>query len=374
MQPGVRAKSDSHGSRKLLTSNQAIAEAVRIAKPDVIAAYPITPQSPIAERLAEMVARKELDSKFVRVESEYSALAVIHGAATAGARVFTATSSHGLLYMYEMCWWVAGSRLPVVMGVATRSLGAPWNIHGDHTDIMCLRDAGWIICMAESAQEAFDLTLQAFMISEKVNLPVAVGIDAFTMSHTAEVVEIRKVEIPARRQAYEIDPSVHVAVNAVTLAKAKAKARYDLSLDLEKSADVIYEVDASYPVSYGGLVECYKVDDAEFVVIMTGGWCGDAKDAIDKLRREGIDIGLLRLRFIRPFPRDVIQNIDAKVLVVDRANTGLRGILGIEVSACGLDVKNVIAGLGGDDVGVDDFLNMFRRFVRGELRDVEWWI
>ncbi len=359
--------------KKLLTSNEAIAEAVKVARPAVIAAYPITPQSPIVERLAEMVDGGELDASFVRVESEHSALAVIHGAATAGARVFTATSSHGLAYMYEMCWWIAGSRLPAVMAVATRSIGAPWNIHGDHTDIMLLRDAGWIVGMAESAQEAFDMTLQAFVVSEEVNVPFAVAIDAFTMSHTAEVVEIREIELPERKQAYRILPGDEIAVNAVTMGEARMKARYDLAVDVERSAEIIEKTDKTFG-GHGGLVEAYRLDDAEYNVVMAGGWCGDAKDAIDILRDEGIKIGMLRLRFIRPFPEKAVKNLDGEVMVVDRANSGFKGIIGIEAAACGVDVKNVIAGIGGVDVGVDDFCKLFRRFVEGKVNRVEWLI
>jgi len=371
----MRTEGNRNGSgiKKLLTSNEAIAEAVRIAKPDVIAAYPITPQSPIVERLAEMVDSGELDASFVRVESEYSAMAVIHGAATAGARVFTATSSHGLAYMFEMCWWIAGSRLPAVMAVATRSIGAPWNIHGDHTDIMSLRDTGWIIGMAESAQEAFDMTLQAFVVSEEVNIPFAIGIDAFTMSHTAEIVEVRDVRLPERKQAYRILPDMEVAVNAVTLGDARMRARHDLAVDLEKSAEVIERTDSEFG-SYGGLVEKYRLEDAEYAVVMAGGWCGDAKDAIDMLRDEGVKVGMLRLRFIRPFPEKAVKELPSEILVVDRANTGFRGILGIETSSCGVEVKNVVAGLGGLYVDVDRFYNLFRKFVDGKIEKVEWLI
>ena len=358
--------------RALLTSNEAIAEAVRIANPDVIAAYPITPQSPIVERLAEMIARGEMKASFVRVESEHSAMAVIHGAATAGARVFTATSSHGLAYMYEMCWWIAGSRLPAVMAVATRSIGAPWNIHGDHTDIVLLRDAGWIIGMAENAQEAFDMTLQAFCVSEEVNIPFAVGIDAFTMSHTAEVVELWNPKLPERKQAYRVLPTDKFAVNAVTMGKARMKARYDLALDLENSAKVIERTDGEFG-SHGGLVERYRLEDADYSVVMMGGWCGDAKDAIDILRKEGHRIGLLRLRFLRPFPKKAVKELGGEILVVDKGNSDLRGVLGIEVSSCGVEVKNVVAGIGGVDVGVDDFCKIFRDFLNGRI-NLEWYL
>ncbi|MDI9641899.1 MAG: pyruvate ferredoxin oxidoreductase [Archaeoglobales archaeon] len=374
MQGNVQAESHRNGSRvrKLLTSNEAVAEAVKIAKPDVISAYPITPQSPIVESLAKMIAKGELDASFVRVESEHSAMAVIHGAATAGARVFTATSSHGLAYMFEMCWWIAGSRLPAVMAVATRSIGAPWNIHGDHTDIVQLRDAGWIIGMAENAQEAFDMTLQAFCVSEEVNIPFAVGLDAFTMSHTAEVVEIWEPEIPPRRQAYKVLPSDNFAVNAVTMGKARMKARYDLAVDLENSAKVIEKTDKDFG-NHGGLVENYRLDDADFAVVMMGGWCGDAKDAIDMLRQEGFKIGLLRIRFLRPFPKKAVKELGCEVLVVDKANSDLRGVLGIEVSSCGVEAKNVVAGIGGVDVGVEDLCRIFKDFMNGKL-EMEWYL
>lgn len=374
MQGDLQTKGHRDGTRVrvLLTSNEAIAEAVRIAEPEVIAAYPITPQSPIVERLAEMIASGDLRASFVRVESEHSAMAVIHGAATAGARVFTATSSHGLAYMYEMCWWIAGSRLPAVMAVATRSIGAPWNIHGDHTDIVLLRDTGWIIGMAETAQEAFDMTLQAFFVSEEVNIPFAVGIDAFTMSHTAEVVEIWNPKIPERRQAYRVLPTDRFAVNAVTMGKARMKARYDLAVDLENSAKIIEKSDAEFG-NHGGLVEKYRLDDADYAVVMMGGWCGDAKDAIDVLRGEGYKIGLLRLRFLRPFPKKAVKELSGEVLVVDKGNSDIRGVLGIEVSSCGIEAKNVVAGIGGVDVGVEDFCRIFKNFVEGRI-ELEWYL
>ena len=351
--------------KKLLTSNEAVAEAVRVAKPDVIAAYPITPQSPIVERLAEMTKDGLLDSTFVRVESEHSAMGVVVGAATAGARVFTATASHGLAYMYEMCWWAAGSRLPIVMAIAARSIGAPWNIHGDHLDLMSMRDLGWIVCAAESAQEAFDMTLNAFLLSEEVNIPVAVGIDGFTMSHTAEVVEVREAEIPPRKQAYRILPEMDVAVNAVTLGNARMQARFDLAKDLEDSAQIIEN-------KYGGLVEKYRLEDAEYAVVVTGGLSGDAKDAVDALREEGVRMGLLRLRFIRPFPKTAVKDLPPEVLVLDRANTDLRGVLSVEVAACGVENRSVVTGIGGHYPTVGELIVVFKKFADGKLGEVEW--
>jgi pyruvate ferredoxin oxidoreductase alpha subunit len=369
--------------RTLLTGNYAVAEAVKLSRVDVIAAYPITPQTTIVERLAEMVESGVLDAEFVRVESEHSALAVVFGSAIAGKRSFTATSSHGLLYMYEMVWWVSNARIPIVMGLVTRTIGPPWNIHTDHTDLLTMRDSGWIISMAENVQEAFDLTIQGFRISEDLSLPFAVGMDAFVLSHTAEVVDLPSQEdvdgfLPKRRQAYTFKPDDAVSIGSIGPNEFTAKLRYAMARDLEKAKKIIADVDKSFGKrfgrSYDGLVEKYKVDDADHVVVMMGAWCGDAKESIDILREKGYSIGLLRLRYVRPFPREEIEKIsDRNVLVIDRDfSMGYKGILGVEVGSV-VDCKNVIAGIGGVDVGVDDFVSMFERFVKGELKEVEWW-
>ncbi|AEA47547.1 pyruvate ferredoxin oxidoreductase [Archaeoglobus veneficus] len=370
--------------RTLLTGNYAVAEAVKLSRAKVIAAYPITPQTTIVEKLAEMVEKGELDAEFIRVESEHSALAAVYGAAAAGLRTFTATSSHGLLYLYEMVWWVANARLPLVMAVVTRTIGPPWNIHTDHTDLLTMRDSGWIISMAENVQEAFDLTIQGFRISEEAELPFVVGMDAFQLSHTAEVIDLPSQEdvdkwLPERKQSYKIEPNNPVTVGSIGPNEYTAKLRYDMAKTIESSKELIRKADESFGKtfgrSYGGLVESYELDDAEYVVVMAGAWCGDAKDAIDRLRAEGLPVGMLRLRYFRPFPREELEELEGrKVLVVDRAfSMGHMGILGMEVSSVINNVTNVIAGIGGVDVGVEDFEAMFRRFAKGELQRVEWW-
>ncbi|WP_048091195.1 pyruvate ferredoxin oxidoreductase [Geoglobus acetivorans] len=373
MSEGVRNRSsgDGKGRLKLLTGNYAVAEAVRIAKPEIIAAYPITPQTPIVEKLAEMISEGVIDAEMINVESEHSAMAVVFGAVAGGSRAFTATSSHGLAYMYEMCWWVAGSRLPLVMAVATRSIGAPWNIHADHSDIMLLRDAGWIISMAENAQEAHDLALQGFVISEEVNIPFAVGYDAFQISHTSEPVFVREdYEIPERKQAYRITPGNAVGLNPVT-TWTRHHARKELMEDLEKSVRIIEKVGREFPEEYR-VIEEYRTDNSDYVVVLTGAFAGDAKDAIDSLRKEGVKIGLVKLRYIRPFPYEAIRRLDGDVLVVDRATSGNRGILGIEISSV-RDVRaNLIAGLGGIEVTSEDFERLFRDFADGKMDGVVW--
>ncbi len=359
--------------RKILTGNYAVAEAVRLADVDFIAAYPITPQTTIVERLAEMVERGELNAEFVRVESEHSALAAVYGASAGGLRSFTATSSHGLLYMYEMCWWVANSRLPVVMAVVTRTIGPPWNIHTEHTDILTLRDTGWIIAMAENAQEALDLTLIGFKVAEQVNLPFAIGLDGFQVSHTAEVVDVPESLdgfLSKRGRAFVIEPGNPITVGGLTENECSMTIRKDMAKDMERVGELVRN--SGYVRNYD-LVEEYRIEDAEYVVISMGAWCGDMKDAIDILRNEGVQIGMLRLRFVRPFPKEFVKRLDCKVLVVDRNySVGFGGIIATEVkSVANCEVHGVVAGLGGVDVGVEDFVLMFRKFVKGDLKG--WW-
>ncbi|MEM1773217.1 MAG: pyruvate ferredoxin oxidoreductase, partial [Desulfurococcaceae archaeon] len=214
------------GLKLALTGNHAIAYAVKLADPDVIAAYPITPQTPIVEKLAEMIEQGELRAKMIRVESEHSALAACFGAAVAGARTFTATSSQGLLYMHEFVHWVSRARIPVVMAIVSRTINTPWNIWPDHSDFVDQRDAGWAMSYAMDSQEAFDLTLQAFKISEdpRVYLPVMIGIEGFIIGHTAMPVEIPdekqvKEWLGERRQPYVIDGSEPLGLGGLTFPK-----------------------------------------------------------------------------------------------------------------------------------------------------------
>ncbi len=364
--------------RRILTGNYAVAEAVKMARVEFIAAYPITPQTTIVERLAEIVESGELDAEFVRVESEHSALAAVYGASAGGLRAFTATSSHGLLYMYEMCWWVANSRLPVVMALVTRTIGPPWNIHTDHTDILTLRDSGWIIAMSENAQEAFDLTILGFKVAEELDLPFAVGLDGFQVSHTAEVVDVpdqdvvdRVVPKKRRGKPFIIEPGNPITVGGLTYNECSMEIRKGMDRDIRRVGEVVRN--SGYVRDYD-LVERYMLDDAEYVVVMMGAWCGDAKDAIDLLREEGIQIGMLRIRFVRPFPEEEIRDLDCKgILVVDRnCSVGKGGILYTEVkSVAESPVTGVMAGLGGVDVGVEEFVSMFKSFVRGDVK--RWW-
>lgn len=377
--------------RKSLIGSHAVAEAIKLARVEVVSAYPITPQTIIVEKIAEMVEKGELKARYVRVESEHSALAVVYGASAGGARVFTATSSHGLLYMYEMLWWVANARLPVVMAVTTRAIGPPWNIHTDHNDVLTIRDAGWIIGFAETVQEAFDMTLQAYKISEdrRVLLPAIVALDGFILSHTAEPVllpsasEIAGWLPPREPLPYKIEPGKPMAVGNLGPDPITMDLRWGAWRAMERAPSVIEEVSAEYrkiqPEAQTGLIEGYRLEGAKYVAIGMGSWSGDMKEAIDVLRDEGYDIGLARVRYVRPFPREILSNIirqSRAVVVYDRSvSMGHMGILGMEVRALGerTPVKNIIAGLGGVDVGPEDFINTMRGFIEEyEAGAVEW--
>lgn len=372
-----------------LTGNYAVAYAVKMAKPHVIAAYPITPQTSIVEKLSEFVEKGELNARFVNVESEFAAMSVVYGAAMAGARAFTATSSHGLLYMYEATWWAALSRAPVVMAVVTRTIGPPWNIHVEHNDILVLRDSGWIIAMAESVQEVFDLTLQAFKIAETAVLPVAVGLDGFVLSHSTEPVEIPPQEavdkfLPPRRPDVPLllrpgEPVVfgNLPSDNRIHARHKIATVYEAQREAKK---VINQVDWEYGKiigrSYGGLVEWYKASDAKNIVVCMGAWCSDAKQAVDALRKRGMPVGLMRVRFLRPFPLEEVSQLDQyeKVIVYDRDITPLGGVLGVEIKAAlsKASVINIVAGITGVDFDVQNFYETIQKAIEGSYNGIEF--
>ncbi|MFB6470735.1 MAG: pyruvate ferredoxin oxidoreductase [Vulcanisaeta sp. AZ3] len=386
--------------RKVLVGNHAVAEAVKLARVNVISAYPITPQTLIVERISEMIDKGELKADYIRVESEFAALATVYGATSAGARAFTATSSHGLFYMYEMLWWAAASRIPFVMAVVTRVVGPPWNIHNEHTDLLAIRDSGWIIGMAQNVQEAFDMTLTAFKISEdeRVLLPVAVGLDGFVLSHTAEPLYIPSQDdvdawLPPRnpRIPYVIEPGGE----SITMGNLPKDDVYHALLkkymdeSMESAKKVIAEVYDEYGKltgrNYGPLTECYMCGDAKYIAVSMGAWSGDILTAIERLRDEGYPVGLLRLRYVRPFPEeDIIAWINGArgVIIFDRDySAGMGGVLASEISGLipsNVSYEGVIAGVGGFDVSPDelktiisDFINRVER--EGPVRIRKYW-
>jgi len=373
-------------ARKIaLTGNYAIAYAVKLAKPDVIAAYPITPQSPIVEKLSEMIESGELKSSMIRVESEHSALAACFGAAVAGARVFTATSSQGLLYMHEVVHWASRARIPMVMAIVSRTINTPWNIWPDHSDFVDQRDAGWIMAYAMDNQEAFDLTLQAFKISEdpSVYLPVMIGIEGFILSHTAMPVEIPDEDqvsewLGERAQPYLVDGLEPKGLGGLTLPEDTEEVFYGIQVAMERSKEAIKRVDREYGKlfgrEYGGLISCYNCSNAKYIAVAMGSWTGDLIEATSILREEGYPVGVVRIRYYRPFPHEdlwnTLNNVKA-VFVFDRAiSFGAWGPIFTDLVA-GLvqytsklpPVVNIVTGIAGVHVGAEDFYNITKSLI-----------
>lgn len=358
----------------------AISEAVKQANVDAVAAYPITPQTHIVEHLSELVAEGELDAAFIPVESEHSAMSVCAGTAAAGARTYTATSSQGLALMNEILFIIPALRLPVVMTIANRSLSGPISIWNDHSDIMSVRDTGWIAIFAENGQEAYDLTLQSFKIAEdhRVLLPISVNIDGFTLSHVIEPHEYLEQEavdafIPEYKPAVQLNPDEPVSMGMVGIPEIYAEAKKCQDEVLKGSEKVIKEVFAEFGEKFGRhyqVVESYRAEDAETLLLTMGSVSETAMEAIDRLRdQEKRAVGLVRLRLWRPFPVDDLLAAvkGCKTLaVIDRAVSfgGTCGPVAGEVRAAlyGVDqapyVGSFIAGLGGRDITIDDFIGV----------------
>jgi pyruvate ferredoxin oxidoreductase alpha subunit len=366
-------------SRKGMEVSIAVSEAVKLANVDVISAYPITPQTHIVEHLSELVADGELTAAFIPVESEHSALSAAVGAAAVGARAYTATASQGLALMHEIMFIASGLRLPMVMTVVNRALSTPINIWNDLSDIMAERDTGWIQLFAINGQEAVDLTLQAFKLSEdpRVLLPVAVNLDGFVLSHVIEPVEIPDQEtvdrfLPPYKPGIRLDPDNPVSMGAFGSPDVFTEIKKQIDEALIGSQKVAAEVWKDFGAIFGRTykpVESYKTKGAETLLVTMGSISETAMSAVDLMREKGEKVGLIHIRLWRPFPfKDFFQAIrEAKVLaVVDRALVpgGAGGPVGLEVKAALFDKKErpyvaeFIAGLGGRDLTVEIFTEM----------------
>ena len=358
----------------------AIAEAVAQCKVDVISAYPITPQTHIVEHLAELVNNGELDAEYMPVESEHAAMSACIGASATGARTFTSTASQGLLLMYENLFIASAFRLPIVMVIANRSISAPISIWNDHSDVMTIRDSGWIQTFAENGQEAVDLVYHAYRVAEKALLPVALNIDGFTLSHVIEPIELLDQElvdkyIPPLRMKYKLDPKKPITMGAIGIPEIYTEAKKAQDEALKASYRIIVNAWKELEKLTGRRyqpIESYKMEDAEVALIIMGSLAGTAMDAVDLLREKGKKVGLIKIRLWRPFPlRDFLKAIGKvrAIGVVDRAvshgSTG--GPVGIEVRSALYQsnkrpkVVNFIAGLSGRDVTVEDFVELFER-------------
>ena len=360
---------------ELITGNAAVATAAKLARPQVIAAYPITPQTLIVETISQMVARGEFDCDFVNVESEHSAMGAAIGASLGGVRTFTATSAHGLLYMGELVWWAGVTRIPIVMPVVNRSLN-PWNIWPDHQDSMTFRDAGWIQFYAKNNQEVLDLTLCAFKIAEhhKVWMPVMICLDGFILSHTSAQVDIPAQEdvddfLPPFKPLAMLDPDDPFAHGSLTDSEGIWEQRMSLMDGFENSRIIIPKIFQEYYDKFGRLgkemVEIVgNINEAEIAIVAIGTLGEEAEQSLEILRDKGIKAVVVRLRVFRPFPKkELIAALKKvpKVLVIDRAvSFGNSGQLAIEIQAelyaqkVEIEFHQVIRGLGGMDVSYMD--------------------
>ena len=362
--------------KKIATGNKAVAEAVKQVQPVVVAVYPITPQTEIIEQIAEFVSTGELKSRYIPVESEHSAMAACIGASITGIRTFTATSSHGLLYMHEMTNWAAGARLPIVMANVNRSIGPGWNIWAEHTDAMQERDTGWLQVYVSTVQEAYDATLMAFRIAEHndVLLPVMVNLDGFSLSHIMQPLDTVEIGdfIPPMHLPYAIDPTHPAGYGGLTGPDQHFKFRWDIERSMRDSVKVIEATEKDFAQRFGrkyGFTEDYLCEDADVVVVSMGTLGKEAEVAIDMLRKEGIRAGSMRLRWLRPFPKPDLKG--KEVVVIDRAYSfGFGGILATSIQARQkTDVYSVIAGLGGQEVTYEDIADFIRKRRIGE----EFW-
>ncbi len=351
--------------KRFLEGSHAIAEAVKLCRPKVISAYPITPQTHIVERLSEMVANGELDAEYINVESEHSAMAACIGAQATGVRTFTATSSQGLALMWELLYIASGMRLPIVMAVANRALSSPLNIWGDWSDSIGCRDTGWIQLYAKNAQEAFDTIVQAYKISEEVSLPVMVCIDGFFLSHTSEPVDVPddvKQFVGEYKPKLELNPENPVTQGAYATPEFYQEFKQAQQQAMDEAIKTIKKVNDLYSKKFGraygnGLIEEYNMP-AKKVIITMGTLAGTIKHMIDN----GADIGLLRIKSYRPFPREEIitslEKAESVGVIEKDISLGFGGALYGEVkSIIEKPVTGFIAGLGGRDVRIQDIKN-----------------
>lgn len=354
--------------KTVMEGSHAVAQGVLLSRVEVIAAYPITPQTHIVERLSELCASGQLKAKFLKVESEHSAMASCIGASAVGARTFTATSSQGIALMHELLHWASGSRLPIVMTNVSRALGAPWNIWCDQIDSLSQRDTGWLQFYCESSQEALDTVIQAFKISERISLPSMVVLDAFYLSHTFEPVDIPDQErvdrfLPPYEPKFKLDPKDGKSFSGLTAPDTFTEMRYQIQQAMESAKLVTLEVDREYHQMFGrsyGLIEPYRCEDAELVLITSGTVTSTCREVIDQYRDDGKKIGLLKIRTFRPFPTEAVREIlrgVPKVAILDRnISLGMGGIFAEELKSVLCNEKkrplifSYVAGLGGRDI------------------------
>lgn len=376
-----------------MVGNHAVSWGARLARTEVISAYPITPQTQVVEALSEMCADGSLAARFIKVESEHSAMAACIGAAAAGARAFTATSSQGLALMHEMLHWAANGRLPVVMANINRALGPGWNIWTDQTDSLSQRDTGWIQLYCETNQEVLDTTIIAFKLAEALDLPVMLVLDAFYLSHTAEPVDIPEQAavdafLPPRQARYKLDVNDPRSFGALVRPDSYMEMRWQLQEAMGRAWDVLREVEDDWERCCGrryGAVEPYRVDGAELILVTSGTITSTARYVVDQLRERGEAVGLVKVKMFRPFPSAALRDLLAgaeRVAVLDRnLSPGRGGIFAEELRAAlyggnGFprpEVYGYVLGLGGRDVTppvIEDIVRRTWRAASPEREDL----
>lgn len=373
-----------------IEGSKAVAEAVRLARPEVICAYPISPQTHIVEELSKLVKEGSLAGcEYLNVDSEFAAMSGVIGASAAGARAYTATASQGLLYMAEAVYNASGLGLPIVMTIANRAIGAPINIWNDHTDSMSQRDCGWIQLFAEDNQEAADLHVQAFRLAEAVSLPVMVCMDGFVLTHAVEAVDLPSQEqvdafLPPFEPRQVLDPAEPVSIGAMVGPEAFTEVRYLAHLRQLQALTQIPIIAAEYAElvgrASGGLVSEYRIEGADVIVVALGSVLGTLKDAVDELRDAGHSVGVLAIKSFRPFPLDAVRAALAEaeeVIILERAlAVGIGGIVSenVRTALAGLPIvtRTVIAGLGGRPIMKQSLIDMVGRAQAGELGALEF--
>ena len=378
------------GHLDFLNGDEAVAYGARLCRPHVIAVYPITPQTIVVEKISEFVANNEMTCEYVHVESEHSAMCAAMGACLVGARAFTATSSQGLAYMHEMLHYVSGSRFPIVMMNANRTLAAPWNIFGDQRDSLSQRDTGWIQAYVENGQEALDMIIQAYALAEddRVYTPVMVNLDGFVNTHTFELVNIPAQEevdafLPPFKSRNSVD-FIHPRSFCMTASTEwNMEFRYQQQEAMDRARGVIAEVDKRFGDHfgryYGGMVEETHCEDADVVLVGMGSVVGTSRIVVDRLREKGLKVGLVKLRFYRPFPREYFNILSRRVKamgVIDRdISFGYEGAVASDIKSAlvgaGVAPKviNFIAGIAGRDITKEHIEGMYDklfRFVQGK--------
>lgn len=365
--------------RILLSGGEAVAFAELQINPEVCAAYPITPQTPIIETFAKYVSDGKVTTNMILAESEHSALSACIGASAFGARTFTATSSQGLLYMNEVIYTASGLRLPIVMAVGNRAIGAPINIHTDHSDSFTVRDSGWIQIYCEDVQEVYDTMIMAQKISEKTDLPVMVMQDGFYTTHSLQLVDVLEtkelLKFIGEKPKSDNLSNTKMTIGSFALPDVYYEARIQLAQALNRSKDVIDKIQNEYydlTNRQYDLFDSYKVDDADYVFIVLNSSAQLFKESCDDYRKKGIKVGTLRPRIFRPFPFDELQKElnGKKVIVVERVgNYGAEfSPLALEFSKFGKEFYNVVFGLGGRDFNLDDANKVVEMFVNTKTK------